>query len=181
VPSDDKVIFQQVIESLERVLGPALDERLRARYRDELGVDFKKPLPAYPLETWNKAVRLAMGALRPGAPEAEAQKFLGRRVVETFQQTLVGAALFAALRVLGARRAVVRMTKNLRTSNNYTESTIAEVGEGVYSVWLNQIELPWFDQGVLEAGLRGAGAPACVVEVVEHDAKGTTYRVNLNL
>ncbi len=178
---NEKVIFQQVIESLERVLGQRLDAPLRQRYRDELGIDFSKRLPAYPLETWNRAVRLAMEALQPGVEAKAAQKFLGRRVVETFRETLIGKALFAALRVLGPKRAVVRMTRNLRTSNNYTESTVEETEPGQYVVWLNQIDLPWFDEGVLEAGLQAAGAPGCVVEVMRHDEKGTTYQVNLNV
>lgn len=171
----ERVIFLQAFESLQRALGERLDPALRGRFKAELGVDFGHLNPAYPLEAWNRGVRLAMQVLFPGDPRAE--RLMGARIVQTFAETTIGGALFVMLRVMGPRRALVRLTRNLRTSNNYSETSTKELDPNTYEVWINQVELPHFDAGVLEAGLSNAGARDVKVDVVSTDAKGTTYRV----
>lgn len=171
----ERVVFLQAFESLARALGGALDSSLRARFKSELGVDFGRLHPAYPIATWNRAVRIAMQQLFPGDPGAE--RLVGARVVRSFAETTLGNALFVVLRLMGPRRALGRLTRNLRTSNNYSETAVKELTASSCEVWINQVDLPHFDAGVLEAGLVSAGAKQVTVEVLAADAKGTTYRV----
>jgi uncharacterized protein (TIGR02265 family) len=171
----EHVIFSSAFESLRRALGALLDPRLRARFKSELGVDFDNLNAAYPLATWNSAVRLTQQVLFPDQPDGERR--VGAQVVTSYVDTMVGSALFAMLRLLGPRRALARLTRNLRTSNNFSETSITEEAPNTWKVWINQIELPHFDAGLLESGLINAGAKGVKVEVLANDASGTTYRV----
>lgn len=55
-----------------------------------------------------------------GAPERHFK--LGRRMVDSCEDTMVARAVLAIIRIIGPKRALERMARNLRTTNNDTES-----------------------------------------------------------
>jgi uncharacterized protein (TIGR02265 family) len=191
--SAEPVVFAQAMEGLARAFGAELTERARARLR-ELGVDLARPpLPAYPLAAWERTWRVLAEELLPGQPEVLARRALARRfVLEGLSETNVGKANFEFNRVVGVRRTLERMTRNLRLVNNYTESRIDWLGEreAEVSTWIKPEFLagwrpsdafrPEQFEGVLQAILDEVGARLPRVSTVsaEPARRAATYRVS---
>ncbi len=176
----ERLIFSHTVEGLytrglQGRVTPALKEQLRKE-----GLDLDKPLlPAYPLETWARCVRLTATALHPGEPEELALRKVGERTIEGYLETPMGRAMFGVLKLLGPQRTLGRMQKNFRSANNYTEVRLTEVGPTEADLWLNEPGLMrYFMQGVLLAGIRGAGAPDVEVALRQFDDAAVTYRVS---
>jgi uncharacterized protein (TIGR02265 family) len=164
-PSNTPVVFGTSVEALVRVLGPSLDASVRQRFR-ELGVDLDRPNPAYPYAQWLDTLRLAMAIKWPGMPLDEATFRMGRAIFESYGQTLMGKALLQLVKVLGPRRGLDRMTRNLRTTNNYSETRLTVVGPNQYQLWVNKAAFPHYFRGVLVAGLEFSGAKGLSVQLV---------------
>jgi uncharacterized protein (TIGR02265 family) len=162
--ADAPVVFGNSVESLVRVLGPALDEKVRQRFLS-LGIDLFKPNPAYPYELWVEALVMSMDLLWPGVARDVATYRMGRAIFESYGQTVMGKALMALVKVLGPKRALDRMSRNLRTTNNYSETRLTEVGPNRYEMWVNKVAFPHYFRGLLEAGLEFGGATEVKVEV----------------
>src|SRR5690242_12421722 len=124
----DPLVFSHTVESFfRRALAgrrpPALEDAVR-----EVGIDLSKPLlPAYPFDVWLRALEVTAKTLYPGQPLEEAFFDMGCLLVTSYQETMIGRALFTALRVLSPRRVIDRMARNFRTSNNFTEVAIQPV------------------------------------------------------
>lgn len=174
---DIPVVFAASYESLIRALRGHLNADVYAQYR-ALGVDLERPLSAaYPLETWVKSLELACELLAPGQPREQQSHVVGTRVVLSFAETTVGKATFALLRIMGPRRGLERMRRNLRMSNNYSETTLKELPDGGVELWCSQVTFPHYYRGVFEAGLISLGAKNVVVKVLSHDAKGAAFEI----
>jgi uncharacterized protein (TIGR02265 family) len=153
---------------------PRLKERLR-----QVGVDLAhKLMPAYPLDTWVKSISEAAQELYPEKPESESWRLLGERMVDGYQGTVVGAAMFALMKVIGPRRTLVKVQKNFRYGNNYTEARLRDVSPKVVEVWMNDSgPVRYFSQGMIHAALRASGASGLAVDILHSDDQGTTFRV----
>lgn len=155
--SEAPVVFGNSVEALVRVLGPALDGKVQQRFL-AIGIDLYNPNPAYPYELWLQALNLAMDVLWPGLPRDEATFRMGRAIFESYGQTVMGKALLQLVKVLGPRRALERMSRNLRTTNNYSETKLTELGPNHFHLWVNRVAFPHYFRGLLEAGLEFGGA-----------------------
>ncbi len=167
--ADTEVVFSNSVESLVRALGPALDETTRQKFL-ALGIDLLKPNPAYPYELWVRALELAMDVLWPGVARDIATYRMGRAIFESYEQTMMGKALMALVKVLGPKRALERMSRNLRTTNNYSETRLTEVGPNRFEMWVNKVAFPHYFRGLLEAGLEFGGAKGVKVDIVRVSA-----------
>jgi len=187
----EAVAFENAVVSLLRGAGPALGPELRARLT-ALGIDPGRLQPAYPIRTWLAAVSAVGDALAPGEPPAKARFLVGQRFMEGYESTTMGKAIFAMGRLLGTERMFARFTRNARTTNNYTESSLkvlapgeAEMVSRVGAEFLAQAlplpsdVIPHFTHGVLSAMHRGTGATRGGVELVAFDepTRCATYRV----
>lgn len=164
VRSEAPVVFGNSVEALVRVLGPALDGRVQQRFL-AIGVDLFNPNPAYPYELWLTTLNLAMEVLWPTLPRDEATFRMGRAIFESYGQTVMGKALLQLVKVLGPRRALERMSRNLRTTNNYSDTKLTEVGPNHFELWVNRVAFPHYFRGLLEAGLEFGGAKAVKVGI----------------
>jgi uncharacterized protein (TIGR02265 family) len=177
--ADQLLIFSHAVEGLfSRGLAGRVTPELRARLR-EVGVDLDHTLlPAYPRETWARCIQLAAETLLPHEPPEVAWRLLGERMVDGYQETFVGRAMFATLRLLGPRRVLGRTRQNLRSANNYTEVRVADLAPTVVELWLNETHptLRVFCQGLLLAGMRASGAQDPMVECLLADDTGVTFR-----
>lgn len=153
----EPVVFGSSVEALTRVLSTRLTPALRQRYA-ELGFDLARPLPAYPYEQWVRCLAFTLRELYPSENEERATYLLGRALFESFGVTLTGRALMQMLKVLGPRRALQRMARNLRTTNNYAETRVTELGPAHCELWINQARFPHYYRGLIEAGLEFTGA-----------------------
>lgn len=174
---DAKVVFGNSVEALVRVLGPALTEPVRRQFID-LGVDLLKPNPAYPYAVWISALSLAMKVLWPTLSHEQATYRMGRAIFESYGQTLMGQALLQLIKVLGPKRALERMARNLRTTNNYSETKLTPRGERAFELWVNQVAFPHYFRGLLEAGLEFGGARTPVVEFRSEGVAGVVFWVS---
>ncbi len=173
----DKLIFAQTFEGLFRALGDKLDAPLVAELRT-LGVDPTTELkPAYPLDVFLQVVRRVGQTLAPGAPEAEQSELAGRRFILGYGHTMVGRAMLGMMRVIGPRRTLERLSRQFRTGNNFSETTLKELSPGAFELWVNQCKNPGWYRGIIAAGLEHAGARDVSVEVVRHGEEGGTFHV----
>ncbi len=173
----ERLVFQQSFEGLFRALGNRLDERCAQRLR-ELGLDPKAPLAvAYPLEVWVEALKTAAETLAPGAPLDEGAALVGRRFIEGYGATRIGAALLGAVRLMGPQRMLERMTRNLRTGTNYLESTLRERGPTHYLLSCRPVRVPGFYQGLFTAGLEVSGARGPSVQLLRLHGDEALYEL----
>ena len=152
-----KLIFGHALEGLLRTLGPERSAQ-DAQVLRQLGLDPEALEVTYPLETQVALVDYLAQSRWGHLPREEAYAAVGRAAVLAYESTLLGRVLLQMLRVLGPERMLYRLTKTLRSINNYTETQVRELGPGHFEVWLNVSPRPHFTRGMLEQGLIGAGA-----------------------
>ncbi|XXF79514.1 DUF2378 family protein [Myxococcaceae bacterium GXIMD 01537] len=177
--ADELLVFEQTIEALfHRALNGRLTPVCKARLR-EAGLDVdQKPRPAYSLDAWMTCIRIAAEELYPGEPLDQATFKLGQAYIEGFRETMLGRAVLSLLRVLGPRRALGRATQNFRSSNNYTETRLTELGPRNFELWLNEVgALPSFSGGLIHGGLKVAGARDIRIDIEAYDGHSCTYRI----
>ncbi len=172
---DPPLIFAPAFESLLRVWGAARRDEARAAFA-VLGVKVDKLDPAYPLAHWAAVLDISARALFPELGFDDALARVGRGVVARYAETVIGGALFTVLRLMGPRRALYRLSRNLRSTNNFSEAAVLQSGTNSYEVTLNLVALPHFERGVLEQGLELAGATGVEISVLA-EGVGATYDV----
>jgi uncharacterized protein (TIGR02265 family) len=173
-----QMVFSQSVDGLFiRALGEEMPEALRLELK-QLGLDLGKILPAYPVTLWNQAVEVTAKALYPDLPLETAARRLGERMIEGYQNTVVGKAVLAMARLIGPRRALLRSRQNWRSGNNYTEVHIVEISPQEFRMTFNEKAVSkWVSQGLLYAGLKFAGANALQVEVERFTDNDATYHI----
>lgn len=176
-----QLIFSHSLEGLlSRAFPGGVPPELKARLRT-IGVDLDhKLLPAYPRETWGRCIELGAPFAFPLDRREVAWRRMGERMVDGYQDTMIGRAMFSTLRLLGPRRMLMRSQKNFRSGNNYTEVRVTDVSPTAVDVWFNETEpvLCHFTSGLVLAGMRAGGAEDPRVEIREADAQGFTVRAS---
>ncbi|HEX8538114.1 MAG TPA: DUF2378 family protein [Cystobacter sp.] len=177
--SDTPLVFNHTVQGLFSRAFPqgvpaALKEKLRAA-----GVDLDKPLlPAYPVQTWSQCITLSAPVVFPNELPSVAWHKLGERMIDGYQETMIGRAMFASLRLLGPRRMLLRAKRSFRSGNNYTEVEFTDVSETEMDLWFNETHevLRHFTAGLVMAGMRMGGAELPRVGILHTDARGVTFR-----
>src|SRR6185436_3386492 len=168
--SDAPVVFDSAFEALKKAMGSKLNRVGLEQFR-AIGVDYEKKLaPAYPLPIALEAVRIAGKIYAPSDPEPVAMEKLGRRISQTFAETMVGKALFATLRVLGVKSGLSGLQRSLRMNNNYVKTKLTELGPNEVELWVGPITFPTYYSGIFAEGLSAVGARDVKVELVRSDA-----------
>lgn len=149
-----RLIFSGSIDALMKVvaLNPISPEATKALAPLRMGPGFKIE-PAYPAEDWAKAVKVIGADLYPKEAVDEQHRLVGRATVLQFAESLMGRAMFAAARVIGARRSLERMTHNLRTGANFIETRFTVIDDRTQEFWINDVcDVPGFYSGLIGAG-----------------------------
>jgi uncharacterized protein (TIGR02265 family) len=173
-----RLVFSQTFEGLQRALGDRLTGQVAAQFR-ALGVDFAKGLePAYELDVWAKAVHHAAGVLNPELPEAEQLYRFGRAFIDGYERTMVGKAMLTTLRLIGPKRTLERMDRNLRSGNNYTQTRLEPAGEAnAFTLWVTPVRYVDWYRGLLTAGLEAAGAKGLSLAAEAREGEAVIYRI----
>ena len=116
------LVFNHTIQGLfSRTFPDGVPPELKVQLRT-VGVDLDKPLlPAYTIATWSRCIDLGAWAAFPEERREVAWRRMGERMIDGYQDSMIGRAMFSMLRVLGPRRMLQRARKNFRSGNNYTE------------------------------------------------------------
>ncbi len=162
----DRVVFSPTFEALVRALGPALNDPGKARFK-AAGVDFDARLvAAYPLETWLASMEVGAELLLPDGTREKQFFNLGHRIVASFGETMIGRALVALMRVIGPRRALERMTRNLRAANNFTETSVRSIDDHHTEVTCSPVFSPDFFRGLFTGSVEISGGLEVKVDTV---------------
>jgi uncharacterized protein (TIGR02265 family) len=173
-----KQVFAVTIESaLLRGMKGKLDAPLKQKLR-AVDLDLDKLKPAYPLETYVKAMRIAAETGFPGVPRDEAYRRIGSASVRAFEETTVGKLLIAACRLLGPRRVLERAQTQFRSLTNYMRSTAKELGPTHYELWLSEVdERAAYYQGVIQTFLEISGAKNVQTRVARREGDSVTFDI----
>ena len=176
--SDEPVAYASMVEGMRRALAGRLDELAHKRF-EELGIPMRGKVQAtYPRAVWLKVAVYAGQLLSPTlAPEAQ-RVALGRRFVRGYIETLVGKALATALRVLGPKRALMRLERSFRTGNNYSRAQFREGPDGI-EIDIIDAQYPEWYEGMMLESLEVTGAKDISIKAVRYEPPAiTTYRVS---
>jgi uncharacterized protein (TIGR02265 family) len=172
---EPRVAFASLFESLERILAPVRDASVDARLR-ELGIDFNRLLPAYPVEVWYSGIELAMSRFDPALTFEQKQNHFGVRLVQTYGDTLVGKAMYGMMRLIGPERSILRATRSFRTAVNFLDTSYVTHGPRDFELTLNEVVFPHRYPGFFETALSVAGAKDVRVELTRLTDTHASYR-----
>lgn len=170
--------FSNVVEAIfVRGLGDQLTPRLHKELL-ELGIDVDRLQPAYPITVMKRALQMATQRLFPSEAEDEALRQLGALSMRGYAQTLIGQAVVEILKIIGVRRSLLRMHTNLRSGNNYLETSSQVVSPTCVELSLSDASgIPSFYRGIFEEGGRMAHAKNLRITSVPAQAPRHTFRV----
>jgi uncharacterized protein (TIGR02265 family) len=172
-----RVVFGNTVDAMmNRALAgrmtPALRERLKLN-----GFDFDEPIRAgYPYESWKIWADIIAEEIFPELEVGERYRQLGRLVILGIRETTLGKAIEVLLRMIGPRRAMERMNRNYRASDNFTQVVITNLGPKSLQVRLNEaMDQPTYMQGAFEALIEFSGGKDVKVEIREVALPEVTY------
>jgi uncharacterized protein (TIGR02265 family) len=178
---DTPLIFNHTFQGLfSRAFSQGVPAVLKNQLRG-VGVDLDKPLlPAYPVKAWSQCISLCAPVAFPNELPSVAWHKLGERMIDGYQETMIGRAMFASLRLLGPRRMLQRAKRSFRSGNNYTEVEFTDVSETEMNLWFNETDdvLRHFTAGLVLAGMRMGGAELPKVGILHTDSRGVTFRAS---
>jgi uncharacterized protein (TIGR02265 family) len=145
------VIYAHTVEAfVQRVLlrrgllSLDLDKALKTR-----GFDASRP-SELKLAIWLEVLRIVAKHGQPNASEADALEWVGYEMVRGYCDGLVGKSLFMLLRMLGAKRAMLRIAANYGTADSVTRVTAVARGDSAVDLEFNSdFGVPFFIKGVL--------------------------------
>jgi len=163
--------YQPVIEAIFiKGLGAQLTPDIASALREE-GINVDKLLPGYPVAQVVKACRRVTPLLWPQLSEADALAQLGALSTRGYNETLIGKAALALLKLLGIRRALEKLNGTLSAGNNYLKTSFAALSANSAKLTLSDASgIPDFYRGLFEEGARLLGAKNFVVRSGEAPA-----------
>jgi uncharacterized protein (TIGR02265 family) len=176
--AEQRVIYEHAVDALfNRTLGKRLSEKAKARLK-AAGLDVARIDRPVPQPVYKECLRIAMEEVYPSLEPGEAALQLGKDLATGYIQTMQGKAAAALTRMLGPRRSLPRMTQNLRSANNFVETTLKELGNGRYEVTINEHHgYPRYIEGGLVTVLPLSGAKNVRVHTLSADEHRGTYLI----
>ena len=158
------------LDGVRARLHPALHERLRA----EAGFDEARPSKDYPLATFDAVVKLLAAELFEG-DEAR----LGVAVLERYQHSLLGKAIFPLIRLIGPMRFLKRVPFAFRQVNNFAEVTVQVTSARSCVIEHNEVgAIPQYFRGVLQTAGDLLCLPAFRCELLDYDGHRARFGIS---
>lgn len=152
-----------LFESLVRFTKP--DAKLRAEFL-AAGYDVDKPRPSYPASVYLACQGAAVRHKYPGRERRDALRDMGREMVRTYFDTLVGRVVGMALKMAGPERAMKRVGLSFSSVVSPVDIQTERVGPADWRVRFRGYPFPAeAAAGTCEGALLQAGATAPRVEV----------------
>ncbi|MBL8957262.1 MAG: DUF2378 family protein [Myxococcaceae bacterium] len=156
----EKLVFDTSLDGLfHRALSGRITPELRTELKG-LGIDLGKKLPpAVSRETWYRALDLSARACFPSVDARAALRELGVQMMKGIEETFFGKTMAPVVRMLGPRRILERVPKNMKSANNFAEGSVIRLEEHAMQLDVNDVgDAPEVMQGSLEQIVRWAGA-----------------------
>jgi uncharacterized protein (TIGR02265 family) len=178
MPIDERRFFSvQALELLFR--GPVrakVPEKVRARLRQE-GLDLDAPLPKLPAARWRRLVDVAAKELHPRMNRADGHRQVARMLVQSYRETLLGKALLAVARMMGARDLALQAHERLKERKSRNAKLTQLDGER-FELWLARPAISAaFTEALIAEGLDALGAVDVRVRRVRSRGKGSIFDV----
>jgi uncharacterized protein (TIGR02265 family) len=152
-PKSERIVFSSMIEAYMKGLGDLVTPRTLAELK-QAGLNFEKLPPAFPEQQMLQFLEIFHRNAWPHLQLSERQRLLGHHAIKGWQNTLLGAAASAVMKLMGPARTLPRITRNFKTTNNFSEATFELVGEKEALVTVNDVQgMVTYWQGIFEAGL----------------------------
>jgi uncharacterized protein (TIGR02265 family) len=175
----ERLNFPNTIEGVvNHVLKGKVTPRLKELLRAE-GVDLDRPLrPAYPADAWSRCLKLIALELYPDRPAEESFRAMGSSTLDGFGETLWGRALLTMMRLLGPRRLLTRLQRDIRASDNFTNLVVTELEKTHVEISVNWGNaMPGYVEGLLGSLMLAGGARNPVVTHVSTHGSDSIYRI----
>lgn len=176
---NERLWYSQVVDAVFiKGLGPRRTPELDQVLASE-GISLDKLLPGYPVEKVVRAMKKSLPVLYPGLDENAALVELGASSMRGYNETLIGRAAVAVLKLVGVRRALERLHTSMRSGNNYLDTKFTALGANEAELHLSDVSgIPGFYRGLLGEGLRMLGAKNGVLKDKGAAAPGHTFVVS---
>ena len=176
---EPRLVFEHTVEGLFRV---ALNGKLSppaTRALGQTGIELTRPLlPAYPVETWRRALEITVADVYAQLPPDEAWRRLGHEVLDGLVHTRLGRSLSNAAQLLGPLRFLRRLNTTLRSADNYVRAELKEQAPTTCEVWINEVmDQPAYYQGLLEASVALAGGRKAHSRLLAREGRGARFQV----
>lgn len=132
---EEPVIFSTVVEGTKKAFGERLTPALLAKLK-AAGMDFNSGQPAYPMDAFLRAFQVLADELVPDEPDANRRyRRLGHDFMAGYVETGLGRATLMMAKLIGLRRALERLGRNMYTTGNYlTVEVINESPTGLLAI-----------------------------------------------
>ena len=129
-------------------------------------------------ETWARMLATTVRQLYPTSSTDDGYFRLGATIMEGYESTIMGKALFAMMRMLGPHRVIKRASESLRSGNTYSQATVKPLGGNQYEIWTNECNgNPNYIRAIVTGALQRAGAKDLQVKVLSFDGRQATFDV----
>lgn len=171
----ERLIFGNSVQGMLGALGeltPELKAKLTA-----LGVNPDKLLPAYGVPAYVKLLDFIGAERFPKLQGNERDRALGQEFIRGFQKTFVGKATMTLGSVLGPMRATMRLTRTMRTVNNYSSAEAIPLSPSSVQVWCHPVLRPWYYVGVFEQAGWELHGPSYSVELQKFEQERADFLI----
>jgi uncharacterized protein (TIGR02265 family) len=142
----------------------------------ELGIDLAGKPREVPHLQWKEALVIA-ASLFEGTDDQRFRQ-IGQSVLRHYEETVMGRAVVAVMRILGPTRIFHRVNQTLRSANNYIVAEFTPAGERAWDGIVNECNgNPHYIAGVLEQGLIISGAKEVDVAVRNFDGHAAMFSI----
>ena len=176
---EERVVFGNTIDGMmNKALTGRMTPQLKSRLKLQ-GLDLDERIRAgYPYEDWKRWAGIVAEDVFPDLLAPERYRQLGRTVVFGIRHTTLGKAIEVVLQIIGPKRALERMNKNFRTSDNFSQATVTALGPRELHVHMNEVmDQPTYMQGIFEAIVEVSGGKNAQAEILSVSLPTATYRI----
>ncbi len=176
-PGKEALVWGHTVQGLVRAGLPRSTPRWRERLR-ACGLDLDAPLAeTYTRDQWREFISISAEELFEGTRDERLYRF-GEAFIDEYAKTFIGLAASALLRAVGPKRALEKMTKTLRSANNYSETSTTFTGPRRAEFWLSEVlDAPEFIRGSMVAILKRTRAPGIRMRTLDTKGTGATFEV----
>jgi uncharacterized protein (TIGR02265 family) len=169
----DHTVDGLFFKALRGRMTPPVERKLK-----DLGIDLKGKPKSAPHEQWVKALALAANELFFGTIDDRFRQ-LGHCVMIHHEETVMGKAVIAVMRLIGPARVLKRINSTLRSGNNYVQATLAPTGPTTWEGVVNECNgNPNYIAGVIQQGLIISGGKNVKVDAVGFDGHSAHFRIS---